>query len=192
MTGRETGPSSVRDLDRQGRGDDDANGLPRPAKGLLHAGRVVAEREDESEVRAALGKRRSSYPSLTVTDTSQIPGIRLAAITPSTRRSVPAPGVGIISTPAARPESRNATSGARPSARCSTRCSRLVPDPNVNSRAQSPPMVRAAISMIHASPSWRRSSACTGPSVSPYAAQPARTRSAASVWTGRGSREGVT
>ncbi len=123
--------------------------------------------------------------------TPRIPFTASAAATPSTSRRMPALGVGIIRTPAAR-GSRDSPSMSSPTAWRKINSSSEIPAPNFNVREQRPPIERGAISIIQIPRSSIRSSACSGPWRRPSARAVAVTQSASSRCCAAGRRDGVT
>ncbi len=118
-------------------------------------------------------------------------GTARAAATPRTSSSTPRLRMGNMSTPAAR-FSLGGGSAALPSAWRSTSSSSVTPTPKRRARPHRPPMLRAAISRMRGPQGDSRSSACTGPSTSPSAAQPSDTARATASCKGAACREGVT
>src|SRR5438270_482173 len=136
------------------------------------------------------GSGTSSWPTWAVIATSSTPGTVAAASCPCTAASRPARGIGIIMTPAGR-RSRTSDAMGQPSAWRRMISSSVMPVPKRSVREQSPPMDRAATSSTHGPSSFTRSSAWTGPSLRPRAAQAAAATASMLRCTSAGSREGV-
>ena len=135
------------------------------------------------------GTRRS--PGRTEMTTSSTPGTAFASATPVTPWSVPAFGIGSITTPEAPPDLSRLGIGSPAACRKSSSSSDK-PTPKRRVREQRPPMERAATSRIQGPFSLRRSSAWMGPSVSPSAAAALAAQSTTSRWRSAGNLEGVT
>ena len=119
-----------------------------------------------------------------------MPGTARASSWPRTSRSTPARGIGSIITPDAAASRRRSPSGS-PSAWRRITSSRLTPTPKRSEREHSPPIERAASSSIHTRPLLTRSSAWTGPSRSPSAAQASAVMVVTAATIPPGSRDGV-
>src|SRR5579883_3491709 len=128
--------------------------------------------------------------------TSSTPGTVSASARPRTARSVPARGMGSISTPAAHASRSGRTASPAPAWAASAwrkiSSSRLSPVPKRNAFEHSPPIDRAATSSPYGPPSPTRSSACSGPSRRPSAAAARPAVAAIAARVVAGSRDGVT
>ena len=93
-------------------------------------------------------------------------------------------------TPAAASSRRSRPSSGRPSACRRMTSSRRTPSPNRSVRPHSPPIERAASSIVHIRPPSSRTSACTGPSRRPTAAAADATRLSTDACAASGSRDG--
>ena len=136
----------------------------------LDSGRGLAAREQEAQVAVAFGQRHHAPAPRDGDLEARDPRHRARVVLPAHLAQHPGRGIGSIITPDAA-GSRARSSRGMPSAWRRISSSSAMPAPNRSARAHSPPIERAATSITQTRSPSTRTSACTGPSVSPIAAQ---------------------